>query len=295
MAKTKLVFDATSDFDNVGAWIRAGSDGDKIGSQTYNSEEWLNVAAVLTDSSGAEVGTGANPLSVNIENTLGIDVDLIHTEDSVRLGDGTSFFTSTSENGDIALDVHISNTSIAVSATDLDIRDLAFATDKVDVSGSSVSISGTVAVTQSTSPWVVSATDLDIRDLSAATDSVSSWLKDGAGNSINSTSGAINTFITNSNFSVDDTANTNSAFSAVSIGTTAGGVDLVASDLAARKHLFVYNNGSKSIYLGKSGVTISTGFPIDPGSYIGLRAGAAQNLFAIAQSGSQDVRVMELS
>lgn len=47
--------------------------------------------------------------------------------------------------------------SVTVSATDLDIRDLAFATDKVDVSGSSVT---------------VSATDLDIRDLSHVTDSV---------------------------------------------------------------------------------------------------------------------------
>jgi hypothetical protein len=44
-----------------------------------------------------------------------------------------------------------------VSATDLDIRDLGFATDSVDVSGSSVT---------------VSATDLDIRDLSESTDSV---------------------------------------------------------------------------------------------------------------------------
>lgn len=62
--------------------------------------------------------------------------------------------------------------SLTVDAVDLDIRNLVFADDKVDVSGSSVSISGTVAVTQSTSPWVVSATDLDIRDLAFATDSV---------------------------------------------------------------------------------------------------------------------------
>jgi len=62
-----------------------------------------------------------------------------------------------------------------VGATDFDIRDLVFATDKVDVSGSSVLVSNfpaTVAVTQSTSPWVVSATDLDIRDLVFATDKV---------------------------------------------------------------------------------------------------------------------------
>lgn len=71
--------------------------------------------------------------------------------------------------------------SITVDAVDLDIRDLAFATDKVDVSGSSVSISGDVNVTQGTSPWVigdgggsitVDAVNLDIRDLAFATDKV---------------------------------------------------------------------------------------------------------------------------
>lgn len=63
--------------------------------------------------------------------------------------------------------VDVTGSSVTVAATDLDIRDLAFATDKVDVTGSSVT---------------VSATDLDIRDLDAATDSVQANLKDGAGN-----------------------------------------------------------------------------------------------------------------
>jgi hypothetical protein len=39
------------------------------------------------------------------------------------------------------------NLNATVTATDLDIRNLAFSTDKVDASGSSVSISGSVAVT----------------------------------------------------------------------------------------------------------------------------------------------------
>jgi hypothetical protein len=61
--------------------------------------------------------------------------------------------------------------AIPVSATNLDIRDLAFATDSVDVSGSSISVSGSVTVT---------ATDLDIRNLSASQDSVA--IKDSTGN-----------------------------------------------------------------------------------------------------------------
>lgn len=42
----------------------------------------------------------------------------------------------------------LENIAAVVSATDLDIRDLAFATDSVDVSGSSVSIAGVVATSQ---------------------------------------------------------------------------------------------------------------------------------------------------
>ncbi len=58
-----------------------------------------------------------------------------------------------------AVDVSGSSVTAVVSATDLDIRNLAFATDLVDVSGSSVTA-------------VVSATDLDIRDLAFVSDKV---------------------------------------------------------------------------------------------------------------------------
>jgi hypothetical protein len=88
----------------------------------------------------------------------------------LRSADGT-LLTHTTIGAKEALDVNVENT-VTVEATDLDIRDLAFATDSVDVSGSSVSISGDVNVTQGTDPWVVSATDLDIRDLDASQDNV---------------------------------------------------------------------------------------------------------------------------
>jgi len=294
---TKLCFNATDDVSNVGAWVRAGTDGDRIGSQTYNTEEWLNVAAILTDSSGNELGTTGNPLAVDIQDAS-ISVDLDHTEDSVRLGDGTSFFTSTTVGADLGLDVNIINTSLVVSATDLDIRDLSFATDSVDVSGSSVSITGDVNVTQGTSPWVVSATDLDIRDLSAATDSVAAWTHDGTGNAITSSGGALDVNLQSSdiNLTVDDTANTACATSATSVDNTAGGTDLVGTDLANRKYMFIHNNGNQTVYIGESGVTAASGFPVEPCSRLELRAGASCDLHAIsATAAAQDIRVLELS
>lgn len=75
--------------------------------------------------------------------------------------------------------------TVTVTATDLDIRDLVFATDKVDVTGSSVTVTATnldirdlvfatdkVDVSGSAVTAVVTATDLDIRDLALATDAV---------------------------------------------------------------------------------------------------------------------------
>lgn len=67
----RLVFDPT-DADSiaashsVGAFVRAGTDGDLIGSQTLNSLEWLNTAGPITDSAGNEVAVTSNALDVNI-------------------------------------------------------------------------------------------------------------------------------------------------------------------------------------------------------------------------------------
>jgi hypothetical protein len=73
-----------------------------------------------------------------------------------------------------------------VTATNLDIRDLAFATDKVDVSGSSVDIANTVTV---------QATDLDIRNLSASQDNVA--ISDGTDTLAINTDGSINVVVQN--------------------------------------------------------------------------------------------------
>jgi hypothetical protein len=107
----------------------------------------------------------------------------------LRGADGT-LITHTNEGGKDALDVHISNASIVVTATDLDIRDLAFATDKVDASGSVVALDApTLAALESITVQngagaaavniqdggnsiTVDAVDLDIRDLSHTQDSV---------------------------------------------------------------------------------------------------------------------------
>jgi hypothetical protein len=184
-----------------------------------------------------------------------------------------------------------------VSSTNLDIRDLVFASDKVDVSGSSVSISGTVGVTQSTSPWVVSATDLDIRDLDAAQDSIAAWTHDGSGNAIGSSAGALNVNIASGFVDADDSlANTSIHVQSRAVSTTL--IDLTAAaGIANRKWLYMANMGNKAVFIGPTGTTAADGYPCFPGQQSEFRIGAAVTPKVIGEAGasSEDIRVMQLN
>ncbi len=173
-----------------------------------------------------------------------------------------------------ALDVNIA------SATDLDIRDLVFATDKVDVSGSAVTVSATDldirnllfatdTVDVSGSAVTVSATDLDVRDLVFATDKV-----DVSGSSVSFAG-----FATFANPA------------AVVVGTTA--VQLNASILANRKSVVYQNTGVTTLFLGDSGVTAAKGIKLPKGSSIELAYGVAIDMYAIGSAAAGEMRAVE--
>jgi hypothetical protein len=153
ISKERLVFD-----------VALPAEGDQVGSFLLDA-----AGTALTST----LNGGKQSLDVNVSNTslavtaTNLDIrDLTAASDSVQAwafdGTGNAIGSTTG-----ALNVHFTNASmsvtqgtspwvigdgggsITVDATAFDIRSLAFATDKVDASGSSVSISGTVAVTQS--------------------------------------------------------------------------------------------------------------------------------------------------
>lgn len=184
-----------SDF-NSALPVRTENNGDvaaKIVDST-NPAQGLSVDAAgkihtkLNDGAGTEITSQVNgaqqALDVGI-NVAGVQIDprqvrALTATDVVTAEQGTSPWV--------------------VSATDLDIRDLVFATDKVDVTGSEVSLDATTlaaleSITVQNGPGAaavniqdggnsitVDAVDLDIRDLTATSDSVSAHLKDAAGN-----------------------------------------------------------------------------------------------------------------
>jgi hypothetical protein len=274
----RLIFD-TTDADtraasaNVGAYLRA-SDG-----------------TLLTHT---DVG-GKKALDVRVAEGINVEVDLNFADDSVTAHQGGTWEVSLDSATLAALE------TITVVATNLDIRDLAFATDKVDVTGSEVSLdSATLAALENIT---VSATNLDIRDLVAATDSVSAWTKDGAGTAITSRAEdggqALDVHVTGSGpLTINDAALANTAvLSAVNVLDTANTAEAIkASALANRKYLWVYNNDNTRVFIGGSGVSAANGFPVSPGSYLELRAGPAISPFFVGQSGkTPEVRTLELS
>ncbi len=200
---------------------------------------------------------------------------------------------------------------VTVSATNLDIRDLVFATDKVDVSGSSVSISGTVGVTQSTSPWVIgdgggsitvdgtvelgatSLAALETIELGATTLAAleSITVQNGSGASaVNIQDGGNSITV---DFTDPDLANTAIENTATAVTSTVG--PIVTAALANRKDVFIANMGANIAYFGKSGVTAANGFPIFKNEKLQARIGPSVAPGIITASGTASIRVMELS
>lgn len=264
------------------------------------TNEGAKVGAVIVDADGHQLQIESDG-SINVNGSFSLAPG---TE--VKITDGTD---------DLAINAD-GSINATISATNLDTRDLVFATDKVDVTGSEVSLdSATLAALENINA-VVTATDLDIRNLVFATDKVDAT---GSVVALDSTTLAalenINAVVTATDLDirnlvfatdkVDATGSsvsisnkpivneTNNAFknSAVAISTTAA--QLTPTPLSNRKSLLIQNLGSKEVYLGDSSVSSSNGVKLSAGANVELKYDASIALYARTASGSADVRILE--
>jgi hypothetical protein len=113
----------------------------------------------------ADATLPAQQLKVEADGSINVNA-AFSPGTEVKITDGTD---------DLAVNAD-GSINVVATATNLDIRDLVFATDKVDVSGSSVTVTATDLdirdLNSATDSVTVVATNLDIRDLNSATDSV---------------------------------------------------------------------------------------------------------------------------
>lgn len=207
-----------------------------------NPDDGANVGATLRGADGTVIGNTGDALKV--------------------VGD----FNITNAEVEISNDV---GNPIPVNATDLDIRDLAFATDKVDVTGSEVSLdAATLAALEEVT---VNATDLDIRDLTFANDKV-----DASGSEVKQ--------------------DAYDSWQATDQDVTSTASELAASPLTNRVRMNIQNLGNKEIYIGQSNaVTALTGTKIPAGGSADFQFGAGADVWAITPSGTADVRIMEFA
>ena len=213
----------------------------------------------------------------------------------LRASDG-ALLTHTDVGGKKALDVRVAE-GINVEV-DLNAADDSVAAWLSDGSGNAISSTGgALHISDAGGSLTVDATNLDIRDLTAASDSVAAWAFDGTGNAITSTAGALDVNIASGTVTTSDAALADSAIKALAETVTNTAAQIVdgGDELASRKYLFLYNNGNKTVFIGETGVTASSGFPLPPGSILEARIGAAVDVFAISQAGSQNVRTLQLS
>jgi hypothetical protein len=155
-----------------------GLDSQQVIRSVYNeTDNSLNVSVVTGGGGGG-----------------GVEVVISHTDDSIRIGDGGDLVTTTTVGPDVGLDVNLLNTTLPlptdaatettlsslltelqqkteptdnqnVVATDLDIRNLTFVNDKVDVSGSEVSLdAATLAALENISVTVTSIGEVEIKN-----------------------------------------------------------------------------------------------------------------------------------
>lgn len=231
----------------------------------------------------------------------------------VRASDGT-LITKTTVGGKDGLDVNVINTSIAVTATDLDIRNLDYSQDNVAIKGAtgnqlvvnadgSLNVNADISVVNGSDKAEDSAHvsgDIGTYVLAVRQDTLaSSTSADGDYASFKVDSvGALYVNVSSGNITVNDAALANTAILSASntldVANTAETIK--ASALANRKYLWVYNNDNTKIFVGASGVTAANGFPVSPGSYLELRAGPAVSPYFIGQTGkTPEIRTLELS
>jgi len=263
LTKWKTLFDNTNpsstDNDNVGAFLRGGT-GDLINDKVISTTNWLQTASALFDGSGTALTStltgGKQALDVNIAG------------DPILLDVNGVYNSSTNPTPNTIGGIYSTR-----SATP------GLTTQTLFVTGATPTASGVTAAN-------ISALD------------VNSFLMGYNGTTwdrLTSTSGALNVNISteSSSLSVQDQANTALAANAVSVTSTAAA--LVAAPLSNRKFLTIANNGLKTVYVGGSSVTATTGFPVAPGSALDIRLGAAVAIYGVTASGTADTRTLELS
>lgn len=300
LTKDRLLFDPADagDSDNIGSYLRAGSDGDLLSSTLIGGKEALDVNVVGGADSGIFAEDSAHTTGHNGQFILAVRAD---ADASLVDTDGDYAPLQVDENGrlKVVADIEIANgfekaEDAAHSSGDiggyvLAVRQASLA-DSVSADGDYASFK----LNARGGLWTVPVGT--VADDAADTENP---VKVG-GRAI---SGALAAVANNDRVDlatdlyrrvwINDSPNIGAAAVEVTVGATE--VALPTSALAGRRRMFIQNISNNDIYVGPTGVVTTSGFRVAKGSTLALEVGQNVALFGIAAGAGNAVRVFELA
>lgn len=194
-----------------------------------------------------------------------VEVIINHVNDSIKIGDGTDLALVTASGelnvlasaqpgvdiGDVtvnnaagasAVNIQDGGNSITVDASNLDIRDLVFATDKVDVSGSEVSLDATSLAALENITVTVS-NEVEIKNDSGSPVPISGTVTANAGTNLNTS--ALNLETTQSTFS----GKFSPASAAITTVARSATTQVILASNSSRKGFLLHNDTAAICYV----------------------------------------------
>lgn len=296
----KLVFDPTApnDTNNVGSYLRAGTDGDQISSTNIGGKEALDVNLVGGADSGIFAEDSAHTSGDKGQFILAVrhdaDTSLVDTD-----GDYAPLQIDNLGRLKVAADISVVNGFEKVedaASADGDVGGFVLAV-RQDTLASSVSTDGDYAAFKLDArgaQWVAPVGT--VADGSADNERpVKVGSRALAGPLAPTASGNRADMISDlyRRLYVNTSANVAILAAAASVTDTAG---IIAAALGGRRTIMVSNRGNKPIYIGSAAVTAAAGFIVSAGATISVDLGQNVDLYAIADTGQTIAcRILQLA
>lgn len=232
------------------------------------------------------------------KNKLLLDVTNLADSDNVGayLRDASgNLLTSTDVSGKRSLDVNVT----ALTATDIDIRDLTHVSDSIKIGDGTdflaINADGSINANVDVS---VSNGFEKAEDAAHADGDIGAYMLSVRQNVPASSTSADGDYQSLKTDALGrmwvNNAPQSASFAAISV--TSSATDLVATDLVNRKKIVIQNVSNREVFVGSANtVTASNGLKLPPGSSAEFEAGPSINFHAITASGTADVRIMEFA
>lgn len=271
------------------------------------------------DSAHTSSDIGGFSLSVRMDDVDGVNTALLAGTE----GDYQATFTNAkgemhvrdNDAVDLLTTIDADTSAIAVDLAAIEVEQLAqgvtldailvdtsaISVDTGVIAGDTTSIDATLTALSKSEDAIHVSGDQGIMALAVRNDAGTSLVSadgDYASLQLNAT-GSLYAHITGSEeLTVNDSAlaNTAIASSAETLAVANTAQNIVTSVLADRKYLFVRNEDNRKIYVGATGVTAASGFPLSPSSVMELRIGAAVDVEFVGSTGqTPEIRTLQAS